>query len=40
MNMKSIADSRAKMFVLDAQAEALARKNIGVPFFSKFAARK
>jgi hypothetical protein len=38
MNMKSIAEARAKMFVLDTQAEALASKNIGIPFLSLFAA--
>jgi hypothetical protein len=39
MNMKRIADSRAKMFELDAQAEALARENVGIPFLAIFAPK-
>jgi ferritin-like protein len=36
MNLKSVAASRASMFVLDHQAEELARRNVGVPFLSLF----
>lgn len=36
MNMKSIADARTSMFILDEQAEALARRNIGIPFLALF----
>ena len=39
-NMKSIADARALMFELDAQAEALAGQNIGVPFLSPYESQK
>lgn len=35
-NMQNLAEARQLMFVLDDKAEALAQKNIGVPFLSLF----
>ena len=40
MNLKSIAEARAKMFDLDTQAEALAGQNIGIPFLSLYETKK
>jgi rubrerythrin len=36
MNMQDVTAARANMFVLDQQAEDLARQNLGVPFLSLF----
>jgi hypothetical protein len=38
MNLKSVTAARTSMFLLDQQAEELARRHVGVPFLSLFAA--